>query len=56
MTELSDDSRISGSLRHALLPEVKRGGIVAKHQVTAFFASVSQETNLHLDRVPLVFG
>jgi hypothetical protein len=56
MTELSDDSLISGSPRHALLPGVKRAGSLPKHQVTAFFASVSQETNLHLDRVPLVFG
>jgi hypothetical protein len=56
MTELSEDSVIPGSLRHALLPEMRRGGIVVKNQGTAFLANVSQEMDLHLDRVSIVFG
>ncbi len=56
MSDLSDERLISGSPRHALLPGMKRGGVVAKNQVTALLANVSQEMDLHLDRVPIVFG
>jgi hypothetical protein len=56
MTELSGDRLISGSPRHALLPEMKRGCVVAKNEVAALLANVSQRMGLHLDRVPIVFG